>query len=72
MASVPPNSAGDPSHAIVHRRNNLSTVSLASRVSLSANKASALEVYNLIYGHMPGVTSSETVERLYEVNAGAI
>lgn len=63
--------AAEASQSMVHRRNNLSTVSLASRYSLSANKATALEVYNLVYGNVPGVTPIETVERLYEVNAGA-
>lgn len=63
--------AAESSQFMVHRRNNLSTVSLASRYSLSANKATALEVYNLVYGNVPGVTPIETVERLYEVNAGA-
>ena len=50
-------------------RNNLSTLSLSSRLSFSANRVPTLEAYDLIYGVVP--SSADAVERLYEANAGA-
>ena len=49
-------------------RNNLSTLSLSSRFSVSANRVSTIEAYDLIYGVVP--SSDDAVERLYEANAG--
>lgn len=49
-------------------RNNLSTLSLSSRLSFSANRISTLEAYDLIYGIVP--SSADAVERLYEAHAG--
>ena len=60
------------SHGLVRHRNNLSSFSLSSHVSLP-NRVSTLEAYELIYGDgpAPGTSATEAVERLYEVHAGA-
>lgn len=48
----------------------MSTLSLASAVQLP-NRLATLEVYELVYGRGgEGESPSETVERLYEANAG--
>ena len=60
------------SHPLLrHQRNDLSTLSLSSRISMPS-RVTTLEVYDLVYGEAPdGETpTAETVDRLYDPNAG--
>lgn len=54
-----------------HQRNDLSTLSLSSRISVP-NRITTLEVYDLVYGEPPDdeTPTTETVDRLYDANAG--
>ncbi|KAL5527446.1 hypothetical protein ACEPAG_6237 [Sanghuangporus baumii] len=63
---------GTSSQGLVRHRNNLSSFSLSSHMSLP-NRVSTLEAYELIYGDgpTPGAIPTETIERLYEADAGA-
>lgn len=66
---------GDPSvssQSLItgRHRNNLSTLSLSSRLSVSANRVPTLEAYDIIYGIVPA--SADAVERLYEAHAGIV
>ncbi|KAI5123410.1 hypothetical protein M0805_006116 [Coniferiporia weirii] len=58
------------SQSLVRLRNDHSTLSLSSRVSLPT-RVTALEVYDLMYGDAPTADPAEAVERLYEASAGA-
>ena len=62
---------GTSTQGLVRHRNNLSSFSLSSHISLP-NRVSTLEAYELIYGDgpAPGATHAEAIERLYEANAG--
>ncbi|KAL5530365.1 hypothetical protein ACEPAF_6623 [Sanghuangporus sanghuang] len=62
---------GTSSQGLVRHRNNLSSFSLSSHISLP-NRVSTLEAYELIYGDgaAPGAMPTEAIERLYEANAG--
>ncbi|TDL29392.1 hypothetical protein BD410DRAFT_833705 [Rickenella mellea] len=59
------------SQALVRNRHP-STISLASRFSNVTNRATALEIYDLVYGNSPQLSSVETVDRIYEINADQI
>jgi hypothetical protein len=56
------------SQSLNRHRNNLSTLSLSSRISHLPNRISTLEAYDLIYGVTPA--SPDTIDRLYETHAG--
>ncbi|KAH8118397.1 hypothetical protein DFH11DRAFT_1502531 [Phellopilus nigrolimitatus] len=69
-AGAGPGGGHASSQGLVRHRNNLSTLSFSSRISLP-NRVTTLEVFDLVYGDAPGAAPVETVERLYEANAGA-
>lgn len=63
---------GTRRNTISNAAGNMSTLSLASAIQLP-NRLATLEVYELVYGRGgEGESPAETVERLYETNAGEL
>lgn len=62
-------SRGNSTSLALRRNLNLSTASLASKLSLP-HRTATLEVYDLMYGNAPQTFPADAVERLYETNAG--